>query len=264
MGWQSHAVRDPNLSRQALHKDNRASGLVSRAPERNSHSRAALVAFFRRAVRAYVCQLSWVAPAALPDGTRAVLKIGMPHLEAEQEIEGLRFWDGRATVKVLESEQSLNAMLLEHCEPGTLLRSIPETEQDPIPTTILKRLWLKPPPQQFRPLSAMITYWNECTRKAQAEWSDPALINQGSQVLTAMASEPTDNVLLTTDLHSGNILRAQREPWLTIDPKPFVGDPTYDLTRLSLTAKRDCSQIPAASSGRVASLADLNERRVLL
>ena len=35
-------------------------------------------------------------------------------------------------------------------------------------------------------------------------------------------------VLLCTDLHAGNILAAEREPWLLIDPKPYVGDPTYD------------------------------------
>ncbi len=35
-------------------------------------------------------------------------------------------------------------------------------------------------------------------------------------------------MLLATDLHAGNVLRAEREPWLVIDPKPFVGDPTYD------------------------------------
>jgi len=33
------------------------------------------------------------------------------------------------------------------------------------------------------------------------------------------------NVLLATDLHAGNVLRSERQPWLVIDPKPFVGDP---------------------------------------
>jgi streptomycin 6-kinase len=41
----------------------------------------------------------------------------------------------------------------------------------------------------------------------------------------------TEMVLLATDLHAGNVLRAEREPWLVIDPKPFVGDPAYDATQ---------------------------------
>jgi streptomycin 6-kinase len=36
---------------------------------------------------------------------------------------------------------------------------------------------------------------------------------------------------LATDLHAGNVLRARRERWLVIDPKPFVGDPAYDATQ---------------------------------
>src|SRR5579871_1259290 len=44
---------------------------------------------------------AWVAPARLADGTSAVLKIGMPHMEAEHEMEGLRFWNGDPAVRVL-------------------------------------------------------------------------------------------------------------------------------------------------------------------
>jgi len=32
---------------------------------------------------------SWVAPAVRRNGTRAVLKLGMPHMEAAHEIDGL-------------------------------------------------------------------------------------------------------------------------------------------------------------------------------
>ena len=38
-------------------------------------------------------------------------------------------------------------------------------------------------------------------------------------------------MLLHTDLHAGNVLAAEREPWLAIDPKPYVGDPAYDVTQ---------------------------------
>src|SRR5438132_13987086 len=36
---------------------------------------------------------AWVAPVVRADGSSAVLKVGMPHMEAEHEIDGLRFWD---------------------------------------------------------------------------------------------------------------------------------------------------------------------------
>ena len=210
---------------------------------------------------AYV-SCSWVAPAILADRTRAILKIGMPHMEGEQEIEGLRFWDGRATVRLLEWDPLINAMLLERCEPGTPLLSIAEIEQDVIVTTILKRLWMKPPRQTFRPLSALIAYWNEQTRKSAERWSDAVLTNEGLRVLTAMASEQTDEFLLATDLHSGNVLSAQREPWLMIDPKPFVGDRAYDLTQHLFNCERRLQTNPHELIRRVADLAEVDYRRV--
>jgi streptomycin 6-kinase len=53
-------------------------------------------------------------------------KIGMPHMEGEHEIDGLRFWDGDPTVRLLMADDDLGAMLLERCEPGTVLRALPE------------------------------------------------------------------------------------------------------------------------------------------
>jgi streptomycin 6-kinase len=34
---------------------------------------------------------------------------------------------------------------------------------------------------------------------------------------------------LHQDLHADNVLAAQREPWLAIDPKPLAGHPAYEL-----------------------------------
>ncbi|HZE88771.1 MAG TPA: aminoglycoside phosphotransferase family protein, partial [Verrucomicrobiae bacterium] len=84
---------------------------------------------------------SWVAPATREDGTAAVLKLGMPHMEGADEIEALRELDGHPTVRLLEGDASLNAMLLERCDPGTPLRELPEEEQDTVLTGLLKRIW---------------------------------------------------------------------------------------------------------------------------
>jgi streptomycin 6-kinase len=66
---------------------------------------------------------AWVAPAVRGDGTRAVLKLGMPHMEAAHELQALNFWDGDPVVRLLEADADLNAMLLEYCEPGTWHRA---------------------------------------------------------------------------------------------------------------------------------------------
>ena len=64
---------------------------------------------------------AWVVPALQADGTRAVLKLGLPHMEAEHEIQGLRYWDSDPTVRLLAADEELNALLLERCEPAARL-----------------------------------------------------------------------------------------------------------------------------------------------
>jgi streptomycin 6-kinase len=68
-------------------------------------------------------------------------------------------------------------------------------------------------------------------------------------------------VLLATDLHGGNILAAQREPWLAIDPKPYVGDPAYDLLQHMLNCEDRLAADPGGLATRMAALAGLDAGR---
>ena len=60
---------------------------------------------------------AWVAPVTLATGASAVLKLGMPHLEGEHEIDGLRFWNGDPTVRLLDADDDLGALLLSGASP---------------------------------------------------------------------------------------------------------------------------------------------------
>lgn len=208
---------------------------------------------------------SWVAPCAQEDGSPAVLKIGLPHMEARSEIDGLLFWDGDPTVSLLESDRGLNAMLLERCLPGTHLRTLPEDEQDPVVAEMLKRLWRRPiGPHSFRQLAEMIAEWNRETSEEMEGWPDPRLANEGITIRKELAANAPDAVTLGTDLHAGNILRAEREPWLVIDPKPFLGDPAYDATQHLLNCKGRLERDPRGTISRFAELLEIDHERVRL
>jgi streptomycin 6-kinase len=208
---------------------------------------------------------AWVAPVARRDGSVAVLKLGMPHLEGEHEIDGLRFWNGDPTVRLLEADDRRGAMLLERCEPGTSLRALAEDDQDAIVAGLLRRLWRTPPdPHPFRPLSELIASWRAETERAAARWPDDGLVREGVRVLDALAAGTQHAVLLATDLHAGNILRASREPWLAIDPKPFIGDPAYDATQHLLNCEVRLAAAPLDTIARVADLAEVDPERLRL
>jgi streptomycin 6-kinase len=65
-----------------------------------------------------------------------------------------------------------------------------------------------------------------------------ALLEFAIERIGDLASSATESVVLHQDLHAENILRAEREPWLAIDPKPLVGDPAFDAASL-LRDRRD-------------------------
>lgn len=175
---------------------------------------------------------SYVAPVTRENGTPAVLKLTMPHMEGQHEIPGLRFWDGNPTVRLYEADEDLGAMLLERCKPGVALRTVGEREQDVVIAGLLRRLWREPPSSHpFRPLSALTEYWSRETLARIEEWPDTGLVREGLRLFNELPRNAPREVLLATDLHAGNVLRAERDPWLVIDPKPFVGDPAYDATQ---------------------------------
>ena len=208
---------------------------------------------------------AWVAPVALADGTSAVLKLGMPHMESEHELQGLRFWNGDPTVRLLKADDELGAMLVERCEPGTVLRALPEPEQDRVIAGLLLRLWRLPAaPHPFRLLSAMTEYWSDQTLADVERWPDTGLVREGLRLLKELPRTAPMEVLLATDLHAGNVLRSEREPWLVIDPKPFVGDPAYDVTQHLFNCDARLRSDPGGTIRRIADLACVDGERVRL
>jgi streptomycin 6-kinase len=216
-------------------------------------------------------QTAWVAPAVDADGRELVLKVGWRHPEADQEADGLRVWAGRGAVQLYAAEKrdQTVGLLLERCAPGTPLSLRPEDEQDQIVARLLPNLWVEPPVgEAFRPLQVMCDQWaDEFEAKmaaAAAGTLDPGLVREGIDVFRSLPASADRNVLLCTDLHAGNVLAAQREPWLVIDPKPYVGDPTYDALQHLLNCEERLHADPRALIARVADLLELDRERLTL
>jgi streptomycin 6-kinase len=208
---------------------------------------------------------SYVTAVLCANGTPAVLKIAMPHMEGAHEIDGLRFWDGDPTVRLLRADDDLQAMLLERCKPGTTLRALHERDQDVIISGMLRRLWRSPlKPHPFRSLSTLTEYWTKETLGQIEQWPDVGLVREGLQLFEELPRNATREVLLATDLHAGNVVRAEREPWLVIDPKPFVGDPAYDMTQHLFNCRGRLRSDPDRTIQSFADLAGIENERVRL
>jgi streptomycin 6-kinase len=215
---------------------------------------------------------SWVAPARGAAGDHLVLKVGWRHEEALHEADGLRVWNGDGTVRVFDAllAGETSALLLEACEPGTSLSgAMPAAEQDVVVAGLLRRLWIDPPAgHPFRTLASMCDWWaDEFEEKYAAARSrgpqlDPGLARAGIELFRSLPGTAERSVLLCTDLHPENVLAAQREPWLVIDPKPYLGDPAYDPLQHMLNFPGRLVADAAGFIRRMAGLLDLNGGRL--
>jgi streptomycin 6-kinase len=198
--------------------------------------------------------------------------VGWRHREAEHEADALRFWNGDGAVCCIASlsTEETTALLLERCVPGVQLkRCLPEPEQDEVIARLMRRLWARQPTDAhpFGALRDMCDQWAECVELAlelDGRGADPGLARAGAAMLRELARTADRSVLLCTDLHAENVLSAQREPWLVIDPKPFVGDPAFDPVQHMLNCDRRLAADPEALATRMAELCKLDAERVRL
>ena len=181
---------------------------------------------------AFVAAVQAEAPA-----TPAVLKINMPHRESEHEADALAHWEGRGAVRLLASERHDRARLLERCRPGTPLWEIEDDDTATcIAASALRRIW-RPPPEghAFASLADEARRWGDELPRVHDRLGRPferPLLDTALGGLRELAAEQSELVVVHQDLHGGNVLRAEREPWLIIDPKPLVGERAFDVASL--------------------------------
>jgi streptomycin 6-kinase len=169
--------------------------------------------------------------ADLPDSTPAVLKLINPHREAEHEADALAQWDGGGAVRLLARNDERWALLLERCEPGTPLAEIGDDRAIDVLLELLPRLW-QPAATPFRSLEEEAAWWLEYL---PGEWErlgrpfERRILDAATGGLRELAATQGEQVLVNQDLHGENVLAAQREPWLLIDPKPLIGEREFAL-----------------------------------
>jgi streptomycin 6-kinase len=140
--------------------------------------------------------------ATTSDGTPAVLKVYFPDHESFQEPDALECWGGDGAIRLLARDDERCALLLERCEPGTFLSQSPDALD--VLIGLLPRLW--------KSADGFHTLEDEVER-----WGMDGLARE-------LASSQGAQVLVHQDLHGDNVLAAEREPWLVIDPKPLAAE----------------------------------------
>jgi streptomycin 6-kinase len=174
-----------------------------------------------------------VLPVLQADGVPAVAKFSWMHEEQEHEHLGLQAWHGDGIVRLYRADPARGVMLLERLDGNTTLESVEAVEACTITAAFYPRLHIPALPQ-LRTLSAYITRWtSDLERLDHATPIPRRLVEQAVSLGRDFVADPgTDGTLIHGDLHFENVLAAEREPWLVIDPKPMSGDPHYEVAPL--------------------------------
>jgi streptomycin 6-kinase len=181
--------------------------------------------------------ISWVAPARLPDGTAAVLKVNFPEPESEHEADALQWWDGDGAVRLLAQDRARRALLIARCEPGDQLRHLPdETAANHIAAGVLRRLWNKPAPRDagYRSLAEESRRWAQELPRRWDALGRPVperVLDEAVALCAELSDSQPELVVCHQDFHGGNVL-SHTGGWVAIDPKPLIGERAFDLASL--------------------------------
>ncbi|MBI4641187.1 MAG: phosphotransferase [Candidatus Tectomicrobia bacterium] len=179
---------------------------------------------------------NYVAPAVRSDGADVVLKVGFPNPELFTEIEALQCYDGRGVVRLLEANRADGVLLLERLKPGRpLSKEHDDRRATLIAAAVMQQLWRPAPDTQAFP---SVAKWAQGLRRLRDRFEGntgpfPARFVETAEILfTELIGSMAEPVLLHGDLHHGNILAAERQPWLALDPKGVIGEPAYEVGAL--------------------------------
>lgn len=173
---------------------------------------------------------SVVVPVRTAAGEAAVLKVGFDG-DDEGEFEALMLQraGGRGMVRLLRADPGRHALLLERVHARDL-STVGDTEACEIVAGLYPVIH-RPAPPQLRTVTSYVARWVAALGTLPRDAPVPRrLVEQAVSLARDLVADPASvGTTVHGDLHQHNVLAADREPWLVIDPKPMSGDPHYEL-----------------------------------
>ncbi len=176
-----------------------------------------------------------VLEAHLEDGSQAVLKLLAPRGPdaADSEIRVLQAADGDGCVRLLRSDRSRNALLLERLGPSMYQLHLPLGVRHRHLVEAASRVWRHPPDPTLRSgaqkaellMDAIRSIWEQLDRPCSEAAVDYAIRSASSRI---SAFQPDQAVLVHGDVHQWNALQSG-SGFKLIDPDGLFAEPEYDL-----------------------------------
>ena len=171
-----------------------------------------------------------VVPVRTTAGRPAMVKLAWPHDEGTHEHLALQALQGNGMVRMYRADPNRHVMLLERLHADDSLNGVGDIEACEIIAGLYRRIHIPGLPQ-LHTLTMYVERWNAQMQQLPRTAPVPRrLVEQAISLGKDFVSDhATNGTLIHGDLHYENVLAADREPWLVIDPKPMSGDPHYEV-----------------------------------
>jgi streptomycin 6-kinase len=172
---------------------------------------------------------NYVAKATTNTNQPVILKISCDKASIDNEKNALLYFDGNATVKLLDYNDKYHAMLLKQAIPGVSLKLLYPAEIEYVMDSyayITKTLHSRPLPNQYS--YRHIRDWLQAIDNISRDQFPVGMLDQAITLKNQLLATISHEVFLHGDLHQDNIIKNNND-WLAIDPKGIVGDPEFEM-----------------------------------
>jgi streptomycin 6-kinase len=169
-----------------------------------------------------------VQPVTNASGEAAMLRVTPDSDACANEVVALSLWNGDGAVRLYEHDAADGVMLLERLDHSRNLDSLPIAEAAAVAGRLRARL-SRPAPPGLPTLESLAAGW--VTELARNRVLPKRVIDAATGICREMGPG-ADGYLVNEDQHYHNVLAADREPWLVIDPRVYAADREYGLATL--------------------------------
>lgn len=174
---------------------------------------------------------NYVAKCKKNDGSQVVIKIALPldNVEIFNEATALKLFDGKGSVKLLNENKELQAILIEHLSPGLTLKEVYKNDEFGAvdrAINVLQKIAFRPSKKINLPSTAK---WFEIFETMENTEFPRKHLKKAQKHLKEIYNPIQNYFLLHGDFHHENILSSNRDDFLVIDPKGVIGSIGYEI-----------------------------------
>jgi streptomycin 6-kinase len=211
---------------------------------------------------------NYVAKALSISNGPVVLKISCDTKSILEESQALVYFEGNASVKLIDYHKKLNALLLQQAIPGTTLKLIYPDQVEFVMDSYVNTMHklhnkILPIKHGYRHISD----WLKAIDKLNSNQLPEDILNKAINLKNSLLVSLGKEIFLHGDLHHDNIIK-NNDQWLTIDPKGIIGEAEFEIAAFDFMYVTELSNEPNIKNifesrvNLLAQKANLNAQRI--